>query len=256
MLRSRRIVDDSSDEEFPDIKDLLNTNLKKPASSNCAITPQTQAKDSSTAKNATVRRRKLGDVSVNNPLTRPLGSDRSLSASTLFEKEDTESIPRKKKLSTTPQRVELRTRKTKPIISSVELAQSDFSETGSFQEETILEGFSQGDDDDASDFEASQEADSDDDSFTAEFFLPRSPSKSRRVGGRDSSKREDAHGQRKKRSPSPGAQLLAEAIEAQEREKKPLFLKDRNCVKKDGDACRKSRDNGSKLADPLSKLRV
>lgn len=261
MFRSRRVVDDSSDdEEFPDVKDFLVSKPKKSKDGNATGTPTAQTR-TSTAKNGTVRRRKLGAVVIDNPLLRPIGGDRSSSSASVLPGRDSEEeydIPRRKKSSTTPQRIELRTRKTKPIITSVELHdEGDFSETDSVQEETILEDFSEGgdDDDDASDFEVSQYEDSDDDDFTAEF-LSWSPSKSRRAAGRDSSEREAPASREKKRSPSPGAQLLAEAIEAQEREKKPTSVEGLKGGKVKSETARKRGDTSKDLADPLSKLRM
>lgn len=259
MFRGRRVVDDSSDdEEIPDIKDLLVSKPKNLEYGNATGTPTAQIK-TSTAKNGTVRRRKLGAMVLDNPLLRPIGGDMSSSSASVLAGRDSEEdcdLPRRKKSSTTPQRIALRTRKTKPVITSVELDdEGEFSETGSVQEETILEDFSEGgDDDDASDFEANQDEDSDDDDFTAEF-LSWSPSKFRRAVGRDSSEREVPASQERKRSPSPGAQLLAEAIEAQEREKKPISVDSLKVGKVKSETARKRGDNSKDLADPLSRLR-
>lgn len=274
MFRGRRIVidDSSSDEEFPDVRDLLTSKPKRSNDnhkSEVVATPVRQAKESSTAKNGgTVRRRKLGTVVVDNPLLRPIGSGRSSSESIVRpgkDYEDRDDVLRnndkekKNNKSTTPQRVELRTRKTKPVVASVELDENALSETDSVQEGTILEEFSEGDEDEGSDFEASQDGDSDDDDFTAEFFRSRSPSKSTRAGGRNSSEREGEQ-KKAKRSPSPGAQLLAEAMEAHEREKKkPTSFfpgSGRATGKVKNDASRNRGDAVSDLADPLSKLRM
>lgn len=266
MFRSRRIVVDSSDdEEFPDIKDLLAFKPKNPEHDKAIDKPTAQTK-TSTAKDGTVRRRKLGAARVDNPLLRSVGGNRSFSSSSsaaaapvLPEIDfDEDNVPRKKKSSTTPQRIALRTRKTKPVATSVELDGSDLSETGSVQEETILEDFSEGDndddnDDDASDFAASQVDDSDDDDFTAEF-LSWLPSKYKKE--RNSSEREALAGREKKRSPSPGAQLLAETIEAQERDKKPVSMEDLKGGRVKKETLRRKGDTGEDLANPLSKLRM
>lgn len=269
MFRSRRIVVDSSDdEEFPDIEDLLAFKPKNPEHGKAIDKPTVQTK-TSTAKDGTVRRRRLGAARVDNPLLRPVGGNRSFSSSSSaaaaaapvlpeidFDEDD---VPRKKKSSTTPQRIALRTRKTKPVATSVELDGSDLSETGSVQEETILEDFSEGDndddddDDDASDFAASQVNDSDDDDFTAEF-LSWSPSKYKRE--RNSSERKALAGREKKPSPSPGAQLLAEAIEAQERDKKPVSMEDLKGGRVKKETSRRKGDTSEDLANPLSKLRM
>lgn len=255
MLRGRRIVDDSSDDEFPDIKDLA-FKPKKTENRNVIGTPAAQTKESS-AKNGTVRRRKLGAVVVDNPLLRPLSGDRTAPATILPDKERENYVPRKKQGSTTPQRVELRTRKTRPIITSVELDEGHCSdETGSVQEESILEDFSELDDDDASAFEASEDDDdfSDDNDFELKL-MSRSPSKTRRAGGGNLSERDSAGGRTKKRSPSPGAQLLAEFMQAREREQKPTSLDGRKASKVKNDVSRKGNPS-SALANPLSKLRM
>lgn len=255
MLRGRRIVlDDSSDEEFPDIQDFLASRPKRVEKRNEVVgTPVAETKEG-IAKNGTVRRRKLGAVVVDNPLLRPFSDgDRSSSTSLVLPEKDEGIVPRKNK-STTPQRIELRTRKTKPIITSVELDEDDFSGVDSVQEETILEDFSEGDDDedndedDGSEFEASRSDDSDDEDFTADFLLSWSPSKSR--------KKEVAGDCEKRRSPSPGAQLLAEAMEAQEREKKPTSLENTKDGRSKNDASRNKGDSASDLADPLSKMQM
>lgn len=255
MFRGRRIVDDSSDDEFPDIKDLA-LKPRRIENRNVASTPVAQIKESS-AKNGTVRRRKLGAVVVDNPLLRPISGDKSASATTLPGNERDDDVPRRKTNSAMPQRVELRPRKTKPVITSVELDEDHFSdEAGSVQEETILEDFSELDDDDASEFEASEDDDDflDDNDFDLDF-LSRSPSKSRRAEGRSSSGTDPAGSRTKKRSPSPGAQLLAELVEAQEREQRPTSLEGQKATKIKNDVSRKG-NTSSDLANPRSKHRM
>lgn len=252
MFRSRRIVDDSSDDDFPNITDLLKTNSKRAQKVGDIIGTPAHTKESS-AKNGTVRRRKLGAVVLDNPLMRPLSGQRSSSSSTLFDEVD--ETPRKR-VPTTLSRIELMKRKTNPVVKGLERDESDSSEMDSVQEETILENFSEGSDDDngnddESDFEAIQSEDSDDDSLAE--FLSWSPSKSKRAAGRTSAERDETQGRKTKRSPSPGAQLLAEAIEAQEREQKQTIPKG---GKINNEATRGSSNANSDLADPLFKLRM
>lgn len=202
-IRGRRIIHDSSsdgdsnsDDDFPDLKDIAKLKAPKFATAKNVGKPISKAEPPA-AKS--VRRRKLG-VIPDNPLLRPFGDTNS---STPDKKDE---APDKKK-STTPQRVELRTRKTGPVFTSVEVGED--SEAESVTEETIVEDFS------GSDFDASESSDeeSDDDSTFGEV-LQRSPSKNRGLsndvkGGR-------MHRERK-RSPSPSSQLLAEARQAEER---------------------------------------
>lgn len=242
MARGRRIVwDDSSDEEFPDIH-----LFKAKASHNTIAAPPAQT-DQHAAKGI-VRRRKLGGV-VDNPLLRPVDSTGS---SQPLRKDDT-SHERKK--STTPQKIELRARKTRPLVTNFEV--DDSSEAESIQEQTIVEGFSEDDGDNGSDFEATRTSDSEDDSFDLGDIIQRSPSKPKMSQG-DKNRRE-ASGERK-RSPSPSSQLLAEALEAEERDntqrprgsrggkcKNRPFLKETKGSQLSSSTC---------LADPLSKFHL
>lgn len=107
-----------------------------------------------------------------------------------------------------PSRIESRTRKNKPVVNSVELG--GFSETESVQEETIIEDFSDG----ASDFEASQNSDSDVYDSDTDLFLPRSPAKPQNIS---TSRKRDGSSE-KEDAVSPGAQLLEEAIEQVQRD--------------------------------------
>lgn len=239
MTRSRRIVVDSSDDEFPDLQDIVA--FKAKASSKNASNGSTQVnKTDQPAPKSIVRRRKLGaSATADNPLLRPLGeSDRS--SSTPAPKDT-----RPKKHSTTPQRVELRTRKTKPVVTSVQVDE-DLSEAGSVQEETIIENFSE--EDSGSDFDGSESAGSEDDDSTFGDFLQRSPSKPKRVG--DGSKD-------RKSSPTPSAQLLAEAIEAEERDgaRRGGGSRDKSKASRKTDGSSQSRSSAG-LVDPVCKLRI
>lgn len=249
-FRGRRIIDDSSsdsngnggssDDEFPDLKNLQNPKSLKTATAKnvgkpIAQTEQTPAKS--------VRRRKLGVIN-DNPLLRPFGNT---SSATPFKKNE---APVKKK-STTPQRIELRTRKTRPVITSLEI--DDSSEAESIQEETIIEDFS------GSDFDASQtsDEDGDDDDSTFGDVPQRSPSK--RKGLSNGVEGGSMHRERK-RSPSPSAQLLAEAMEAETRDDiRKSKGRSRACIdtetfKKEAEETRGASTDD--LGDRLLKLKV
>lgn len=207
MARARRIVEDSSDDEFPDVRDLGSWKSKasaKSSSLNAAIvTPAVSKLDRSTKNTLTVRRRKLGAI-TDNPLLRPIGGSlNSLQPQTPC---NVEQVRLRKSKSTTPQRIELRTRKTKPAIRSFEI-DSDHSDAESIQEETIVEDFSE--DDDGSEFQDSGCSDFEADDSACDEIFQRSPSKLERAEGEAPRER--------KRSTSPSAQLLAEALEADER---------------------------------------
>lgn len=240
MARGRCIVIDSSDDEFPDLQDI--TSFKAKASLKSATSPATKTDQPWPPKTA-VRRRKLGAI-ADNPLLRPLSDDTG-SATPKPKK----SAPQKN--STTPQRVELRTRKTNPIVTSVEV--DDQSETVSIHEETIIEDFSE-DDDGESDFKGSEssgsENDDDDDSPSGEA-LRRSPSKSKKIekGSQDSRLPSE-----RKRSPSPNTQLLAEALEAEERNdtRRSRSISKGATEEVSSEKCPSSAD----LVDPLSKLQM
>lgn len=236
MARGRPIVVDSSDDEFPDLQDIVA--FKAKASSKNASSTQVTKTDQPAPKNI-VRRRKLG-ASADNPLLRPLGdSDRS--SSTPAPSKGTQP----KKQSTTPQRIELRTRKTKPAVNSVEVDE-DLSEAGSIQEETIIEDFSE--DDIGSDFDGSESVLSESEDSTFSDFLQRSPSKSKRAG--DGSRN-------RKSSPTPSAQLLAEAIEAEERDgaNKGGGSRDKRKYTRKADGPSQPRSSAD-LVDPLRRLQV
>lgn len=198
LVRGRRIIDDSSDEDFPDIRQIGSFQTKD--SKNARPTPVKQAED--LTSKGVVRRRKLGPIS-DNAVLRPVmarGTSR-----TIFDDDDTGQ----EKL-TKPRRIELQARKAKPVGTRHEIQVS--SDAESIQEETIIEDFSC---DNESDFEASQNSDSEGDYPPAGLFLKQSPPKSSRRPRVGSSARREAHADRW--SPSPSSQLLAEASEAQER---------------------------------------
>lgn len=184
---------DSSDDDFPELQE-LGRNGKKESKNVKPTTTQTEDLPSK----GTVRIRKLGPLSDKILLRSKM--DRG-SSRTIFD-DDGEDFAR-------PRRTELRTSKSRPVVKSVEVDRS--SDTDSMHEETIIEDFC---DDDGSDFEASRISGSDENDSTTEEFLQRSPSKSKRLG--TDVKVRKWPGQAK-RSPSPSAQLLSEAIEAQER---------------------------------------
>lgn len=207
-IRGRRIVEDScsdesnSEDELPDLRHISTYKLKAVnlAPTKSIGTPVIHSQPAKSPVKSTVRRRKLGSI-ADNPLLRPLGDASFLTPATTTNGKTTA-----KEKATTPQRIELRTRKTQPTSLEVD----DFSEAGSIHEETILEDFS------GSDFEASQssseeEGDDDDDddgdAFIFKDFVQPSPSKQK---GRQLSRD-------RKSSPSPSAQLLAEATEAEQR---------------------------------------
>lgn len=205
-IRGRRIIDDSSsnsdsDDEFPDLKDIIQVKALKVAPAKNVDTPVIQP-EKPAAKS--VRRRKLGAI-ADNPLLRPLGEK---SLSTPGRKDEAAA----KKKSTTPQRIELRTRKTKPVITSFDIG--DSSEAESIHEETIVEDFS------GSEFDASQSSDEEEDNHSEFGEVPQpSPSKSKGLGTRSTG--EEAHREMES-SPSPSAQLRAEAMEAEERDNNPV----------------------------------
>lgn len=244
MARGRRIVVDSSDDEFPDLADILSFKAKAFNKSAGSVPTKT---DQPGLKNA-ARRRRLG-VIADNPLLRPLSDRRS---STLAPKE---AAP-KKKNCTTPQRVELRTRKANPIATSAKV--DDHSEAGSIQEETIIEDFSE-DDDDGSDFEeneSSAKEEEEDDSTFGEA-LQRSSSWFKRIGMMSQESRSSSE---RKRSPSPSAQLLAEALEAEERNdtrrsgsSRKGTAKSKAFTKGEGS---EQWPSSTDIIDPLSKLRM
>lgn len=233
MARARRIVFDSDDDDFPEVQD-LGRNREEPSRTLSQPTPQPE--DSSSR--STVRRRKLGALS-DRTLLRPQ-MDRKPSR-TIFDDDE---------VSARPRRTELRITKPTPVVKSVEL---DYpSDTDSMHEETFIEDFC---DDDGSDFEASTVSGPDAADSSDEEPLQRSPSRSKRPGT-------EGRGMQKpgqpRRSPSPSAQLLEKAIEAQARNDQRHSgnetdrVKDRLTSKK---TTSKSRDiTPSDLTRPLSKL--
>lgn len=244
MARGRRIVVDSSDDEFPDLQDIVSFKAKASKNAGTSVAKPNQF---DTNKN-TVRRRKLGAI-ADNPLLRPLGDG---FFSTPARTNRDEIGPKRK--STTPQRIELRTRKTKPVVTSVEV--NDVSETESVQEETVIEDFSE--DDGGSDFEASESEAEEDDESTFGDFQQHSPSKSKRTEQASEGRKAPRE---RKRSPSPSAQLLTEALEAEERDDA------RGSGSSRAEKYRRQKASSSKtegprmsqpddLADPLSKLRM
>lgn len=235
MTRGRRIVVDSDDDDFPDLQDFGRGRNEE--SSNYGLSA-TQTEDS-TGK-GTVRRRKLGALS-DKTLLRPK-MDRGPSR-TIFDDDGDEF--------TRPRRTELRNIKPRPVVKSVEL--DHCSDTDSMHEETIIEDFC---DDDGSDFEASRISGSDESDFSEEEFLQRSPSKSKRPG---TVRKGSSRSGQARRSPSPSTQLLAEAIEAQERNdlRRSGSEGDRAKTKTTTKKASRSRDiTPSDLARPLSKLNM
>ncbi|KAK7700670.1 hypothetical protein SLS64_010814 [Diaporthe eres] len=237
MARGRRIVVDSDDDDdFPELQDLGRNRNQESRNLSGLSASQT---DDATGK-GTVRRRKLGALS-DKTLLRPK-MDRS-SSRTIFD-DDGDDFAR-------PRRTELRTTKPRPVVKSVEIDRC--SDAESMHEETIIEDFF---DDDGSDFEASRISGSDESDFSDDGFLQRSPSKSKRLG--TETKGRDRSGQ-SKRSPSPSAQLLSEAIEAQQRNdlRQSGSEGDRVNSKTSSKKASKSRDiTPSDLARPLSKLNI
>lgn len=235
MARGRRIVIDSDDDDFPEIQDLGRSRDEESRKFGLSAT---QTEDATTK--ATVRRRKLGALS-DNTMLRPK-VDR-VPSRTIFD-DDGEDSAR-------PRRTELRITKPRPVVKSFEIDRC--SDTDSMHEETIIEDFC---DDDGSDFEASRISGSDESDFSDEEFLQRSPSRSKRPG--NETKGSNRSGQAK-RSPSPSAQLLSEAIEAQERNDLRQSGSEGNRAKSKTTSKRasKSRDiTPSDLTRPLSKLNM
>lgn len=237
MARARRIVVDSDDDDdFPELQDLGRNRNQESRDLGGLSASQTEDANGK----GTVRRRKLGALS-DKTLLRPKmnrGSSR-----TIFD-DDGDDFAR-------PRRTELRTTKPRPVVKSVEIDRC--SDTDSMHEETIIEDFH---DDDGSDFEASRISGSEESDFSDEEFLTRSPSKSKRPG--TETKGRIRPGQAR-RSPSPSAQLLSEAIEAQERNDLRQSGSDGDRVngKTTSKRASKSRDiTPSDLARPLSKLKM
>lgn len=236
MAKGRRIVIDSDDDDFPELQDFGRNRIQE--SSNLDGLSASQTEDA-TCK-GTVRRRKLGALS-DKTLLRPK-MDKGPSR-TIFD-DDGEDSAR-------PRRAELRITKPRPAVKSFEVDR--FSDTDSMHEETIIEDFC---DDDESNFEASRISGSDESDFSDVEFLPRSPSKSKRPG--PETKRRNRSGQAN-RSPSPSAQLLSEAIEAQERNdlRQSGSEGDRAKNKTTSKKASKSRDiTPSDLTRPLSNLNM
>lgn len=244
MVRSRRIVVDSSDDEFPDLRDIASF---KANAFNSSVGSQTTRPAQPPTKSA-VRRRKLGAI-TDNPLLRPWGDRTSSTPAPKYAAPE--------KTSTAPQRVELRTKKTKPVVTSVEI--DDDSEEGSVQEETIIEDFSE--DDEGSDFEGSESSasEAEDDGPTFRRTLQRSPSKSKKIEKPPQQRRSSGE---ERRSPSPSAQLLAEAIQAEERNRTRRYgsSEDRK-PKSNGFSSQKTEmskgpPSTADLVDPLRRLQL
>lgn len=236
MARGRRIVVDSDDDDdFPELQDLGRNRNKESASFSISARQREDA-----ASKGTVRRRKLGALS-DNTLLRPK-MDRGPSR-TIFDDDGGDFVR--------PRRTELRTTKPRPVVESVEIDRC--SDADSMHEETIIEDFC---DDDGSEFDASRISGSDESDVSDNESIRRSPSKSKRPGSetKGGTKSEQAE-----RSPSPGAQLLSEAIEARERndQRQSGTGSDRAKGKTTTKKASKSRDvTPSDLTRPLSKLNM
>lgn len=235
MARGRRIVIDSDDDDFPELQDLGRSRDEERRKFSLSAT-----RTEDTISKGTVRRRKLGALS-DKTMLRPK-MDR-VPSRTIFD-DDVEDSAR-------PRRTELRITKPRPVVKSVEIDRC--SDTDSMHEETLIEDFC---DDDGSDFEASRISGSEESDFSGEEFLQRSPSRLKRPG--TETKGSNKSGQAK-RSPSPSAQLLSEAIEALERNdlrqsgSEGGGAKSKTTSKK----ASKSRDiTPSDLTRPLSKLNM
>lgn len=232
MVRARRIVVDSDDEDFPELQDLGRNREEKSRRLNLSTS---QSED--VPSKGTVRRRKLGALS-DKTLLRPK-MDRVPSRTIFDDDED----------SARPRRTELRITKPRPVVKSVEFDYS--SGTDSMHEETFIEDFC---DDDGSDFEVSRISGSDEADSSDEAPLQRSPSRSKRQGTEGMGRSKPGQSER---SPSPSAQLLAEAIEARERnDQRPSGSEDGRSKKK---TTSKKTSNSrqitpSDLTKPLSKL--
>ncbi|KAK7745901.1 hypothetical protein SLS53_002620 [Cytospora paraplurivora] len=109
------------------------------------------------------------------------------------------------------ERLELKTRRPSPVVKSHEF--DELSEADSVQEKIIIEDLSG---DDGSDFEAARSPGSESDSSTGDLFFERSLPRSFKASGGNPEARKVLR--TKARSPSPSAQLLAEASRAQERD--------------------------------------
>lgn len=237
MARGRRIVVDSDDDDdFPELQNLGRNRNQESRDLGGLSASHTE---DATGK-GTVRRRKLGALSDKTLLQPKM--DRG-SSRTIFD-DDGDDFAR-------PRRTELRNTKPRPVVKSVEMDRC--SDTDSMHEETIIEDFC---DDDGSDFEASRISGSDESDFSDGEFLQRSPSRSKRPGTEAKGRDRPAQS---KRSPSPSAQLLSEAIEAQERNDLRQSGSDggRANGKTTSKKTNKSRDiTPSDLARPLSKLNM
>lgn len=236
MVRGRRIIVDSDDDDFPELQD-LGRNRNKESTSIGLSARQTE----DAASKGSVRRRKLGALS-DNTLLRPK-MNRGPSR-TIFDDDGGDFVR--------PRRTELRTTKPRPVVESVEIDRC--SDTDSMHEETIIEDFC---DDDGSEFDASRISGSDESDLSDNEPIRRSPSKSKRAGSE--TKGGTKSDLQAERSPSPGAQLLSEAIEARERndQRQSGAGGDRAEAKTTSKKASKSRDiTPSDLTRPLSKLNM
>lgn len=243
QARGRRIIDDSSDDEFPDIRQIGSFQTK--GSKEVPPPPARPAEEP--ASKGMVRRRKLGPISDNAVLRPAMARETS---GTIFDDDDDDAGREK---PTKPRRIQLRARKTTPVAKSLEIG--NLSEADLDQEETIIEDFSC---DDESDFEASQDSESEEDDPVAGLFLDKSPPRSsiRPRGGPKAMKVDGA----RKRSPSPSSQLLEEANEAFERSDTQESRSSRGAKSKDRTASKYAEGSRSitptDLAGPFTNLKA
>ncbi|PSR97748.1 SprT-like family-domain-containing protein [Coniella lustricola] len=217
MSRARRIVWDSSEDELPDLKDITPLRTKRGNNINTSAiqSPTTNADHSAAVPpRSTIRRIKFGSKLTDNPLLRPLASTYTPRSPSKHNVARLEERPR---ASRTPQRTELQTRDAKKQRPCRDLA--DSSENESVQEQTITEDFSE--DDGLSDFIVHSDTDLDEDSFDVGGSVPRSPPQPRGKQAGESKWQSTSQRNQTQGSPSPTSQLLAEALDAEERDELP-----------------------------------
>lgn len=198
LVRGRRIIDDSSDDEFPDILQLGSLQTK--GSKNVQPSPARQL-EGFVATKGIVKRRKLGPISDNAVLRPAMLRETS---GTIFDDDDTG-----RNRMTKPRRIELQTKRAEPAAKKFEIEIA--SEAESVQEETIIEDFSC---DDESDSEESQSSESERDDPTSGLVFERpAPVSLKRPADEPKARTSGV----KRRSPSPSSQLLSEASKARER---------------------------------------